>query len=126
MLNRVAVAGLFLAVPACTTIREVPHAQFIPQRKPDVVWVTTTSNATVVVAQPQIHGDTLRGTWAGTQKPVAIPLKRIQSVQAKTPARARTVLVFATVGLVAGVVFWPRQSAGPPVDPCPTGDHDEC
>ena len=126
MLNRVAAAGWLLAVPACTTVREVAHARFIPQHRPALVWVTTTSNAILAVAQPQIDGDTLRGTWAGTQTPLAIPLHRVKSVHAKTPARARTVLVVATVGLMAGIMFRPTHSTSAPVDPCPTGDHDEC
>jgi hypothetical protein len=126
MVSRVAAVGLVLAVPACTTIRQVQPAQFIPQHTPALVWVTTTSNAIVAMAKPQIDGDTLRGTWAGTQNPVAIPLQRIKSVHAKTLARTRTLLVFATLGLVAGVMFRPTHSAGSPVDPCPTGDHDEC
>ena len=87
-------------------------AQFIPQHTPALVWVTTTSNAVVPVAQPQIDGDTLRGTWAGRDRPLAIPLQGSQSVQAKTPAHARTVIVLATAGLLTGVVIWGLRRSG--------------
>jgi hypothetical protein len=127
MLNRVAAVGLVLAVAACTTVRQVQPAQFIPQHTPALVWVTTTGDAVVPVARPHIDGDTLRGTWAGTDKPFAIPMQGIQSVQAKTPATARTVLVGATLGLATGAIIWSitrSGSSGEPV-PCPSGE-EEC
>ena len=127
ILSRVAAVGWLLAVAACTAVREVQPAQFMPQHTPALVWVTTTSSAVVPVAQPQIDGDTLRGTWAGTQKPFRIPLQAIQSVHAKTPAHAQTVLLFATLGLVAGAVI--RSAATPgtrlvQVDQCVDPDTD--
>jgi len=120
MLSRVAAAGWLLAAAACTALREVQPAQFIPQHSPALVWVTTTYSAVVPVAQPRIEGDTLRGTWAGTEKPFAIPLQVIQSVQARTPARAQTVIMFATVGLVVGSTIWALAHAGSslPADDC--------
>jgi len=120
ILSRVAPVGWLLAVAACTALREVQPAQFIPQHTPALVWVTTTYSAVVPVAQPQIDGDTLRGTWAGTQKPLAIPLQGIQSVQARTPARAQTIVAFATVGLVVGSTIWALVHAGSslPADDC--------
>ena len=112
MRNRVAAGGLVLAVTACTTLREVQPAQFIPQHAPALVWVTTTSDALVPVAQPYMDGDTLRGKWAGTEKPFAIPLQGVESVQAKTPARAQTVLLIATLGVVAGAVIRSVAASG--------------
>ena len=112
MLSRVAAVGCVLAVAGCTALREVQPAQFIPRHTPALVWVTTTYSAVVPVAQPQIDGDTLRGMWAGTQKPFAIPLQGIQSVQARTPAHAQTIVAFATVGLVVGSTIWALAHAG--------------
>jgi hypothetical protein len=112
MLSRVAAAGLVLAVAACTTMRHVKPAEFIPQHTPALVWVTTTNAALVPVAQPYMDGDTLRGKWAGTQKPLAIPLLGIQSVQAKTPAHARTVLMVATLGVGLGAMIWSVGRSG--------------
>ncbi len=126
MLDRVAAAGLLLALPACTTIGEVRPTQFIPQRTPALVWVTTTNNAMVAVAQPQIDGDTLRGTWVGTQTPLAIPLQDIQSVQAQTPARTRTVLAFITAGLVAEALIRSLTQSGTRSEPDPCPGDDGC
>src|SRR2546428_12450894 len=112
ILSRVAPVGCLLPVAACPALREGQPAQFIPQHTPALVWVTTTYSAVVPVAQPQIDGDTLRGTWAGTQKPLAIPLQGIQSVQARTPARVQTIVAFATVGLVVGSTIWALVHAG--------------
>ena len=126
-LSRVAAVGWLVAVAACTTLREVPPAQFIPQHAPALVWVTTTNDALVPVAQPYMDGDTLRGKWAGTEKPFAIPLQGVESVQAKTPARAQTVLLIATVGLVAGAVIRSVAASGTrlaQVDQCIDPDTD--
>ncbi len=68
--SRVAVVGALLMVPACTAMREVQPAQFIPQHGPALVWVTTTSDAVIPVARPRIDGDTLRGLWIGLRKPL--------------------------------------------------------
>jgi hypothetical protein len=127
ILNRVAAVGLVLALAACTSVRQVQPLQFIPQHTPALVWVTTTGDAVVPVARPQIDGDTLRGTWAGTDRPLAIPLQGIQSVQAKTPATARTILVGATLAVVTGAILWSvtkTGSSGQTV-PCPSGE-EEC
>jgi hypothetical protein len=128
VLNRVAVGGLVLAVAACTTVRHVPPAEFIPQHAPALVWVTTTSAALVPVAQPYIDGDTLRGKWAGTQKPIAIHLQGIESVQAKTPARSRSILMFATLGVGLGAMIWSIEHSGnAPQGPCAnSSDPEEC
>jgi hypothetical protein len=127
MVNRVAAVGLVLAVAACTSMRQVQPAQFIPQHTPALIWVTTTGDAVVPVAQPHIDGDTLRGTWAGTDRPFAIHLQGIQSVQAKRPATARTVLVGATLAVVTAAILWSvtkTGSSGQTV-PCPSGE-EEC
>lgn len=126
ILSRVAAVGWLLAVAACTAVREVQPAQFIPQHTPALVWVTTTSSAVVPVAQPQIDGDTLRGTWVGTQTPLAIPLQDIQSVQAKTPARTRTVLAFITAGLVAEALIRSLTQSGTRSEPDPCPGDDGC
>jgi hypothetical protein len=119
MLNRVAAGGLVLAVAACTTLQHVQPAEFIPKHTPALVWITTTNAALVPVAQPYMDGDTLRCKWAGTEKPFAIPLQGIQSVQAKTPARARTVLMVATLGALTGAMIWSiKQSGSSPAVPC--------
>jgi hypothetical protein len=121
VLNRVALAGLVFgvaAVGACTTLRRVQPAEFIPKNSPDVVWVTHANKAVVPVAQPEIVGDTLRGMWQGTQRPVAIPLGEIQRVQAKVPDATKTAIVVTggLVGFVAAVYTVWISKAGPRPD----------
>ena len=128
MLHRIAVAGLFLIVSACTAVREVQPAQFIPQHGPALVWVTTTSSALVAVASPRIDGDTLRGMWAGSQRPVAIPLNGVQSMQAKAPSNVRTAILVGTLGLVAGGTIWSmtQKNSGPAGTGCADSMTEEC
>jgi hypothetical protein len=105
-LNRIALAGLLLAVAACMTVRPVQPAQFIPLHNPAVVWVTYTDNSFVPVAGPKIVGDSLKGTWAGLGEPVAMSLSEIKTVQAKIKSPKRTILLFTVVGAaVAGAVY---------------------
>jgi hypothetical protein len=116
--RRVALAGLLLAVGACTSIRQVQTAQYILEQSPDVVWVTYTNNALVPVAEPRIAGDTLRGMRQGTQRPVAIPLGQVRRVQAKVPDPTKTVILLTALGVAAAssVYFVFIRQAGPRPD----------
>jgi hypothetical protein len=105
-LHRVPFAGLLLVAAGCVTVQKVKPAEFIPQHNPPMVWVTATDNSYTPVAQPRIDGDSLKGTWAGLQEPVAISLNEIQSVQAKLPSPKRTVMLVGIVAAsVTGVVY---------------------
>jgi hypothetical protein len=117
VLNRVALAGLSLAAAGCMTVRSVPPAEYIPQHSPAMVWVTYTDNSFVPVAQPRIVGDTLKGTWAGLQEPVSVPLSEIKTVQAKLPSPKRTVMLVTVVALAAGGVAYTIATAGNSGDP---------
>jgi len=116
---RIASAGLLLAVGACTSVKSVQPAAFIPQHSPPVVWVTYTDNSFVPVAQPHMVGDTLRGTWLGLNEPLTIPLDEIQSVQARLPDHARTVILFTTLVVVTGgtAYLWVTAGHNGPYDP---------
>jgi len=127
--SRVAVVGALLMVPACTAMREVQPAQFIPQHEPALVWVTTTSEAVIAVAHPRIDGDTLRGLWTGLRKPLAIPLNGVQTVHARASSPVRTAVLVGAVGLVGGGLVWTltRRSAGLAGTPCdPLADPEAC
>ena len=110
--NRVLFAGLLLVTAGCVTVQKVPPAQFIPTHKPLLVWVTTTDNALTPVSGPEIVGDTLRGTWAGLQEPVAISLGQIQYVQAKLPSPKRTAMLVTVLGVVVGGSIYSIATAG--------------
>lgn len=111
-LNRIASAGLLLAVGACTSVKPVQPAEFIPQHNPAVVWVTYTDQSYVPVAQPHVVGDTLKGVWQGLNEPLTIPFNEIQTVQARQPSPKRTIMLFTTLGVVGGAVIYTYITAG--------------
>jgi hypothetical protein len=115
--NRVPFAGLLLVAAGCVTVQKVQPAEFIPQHKPPMVWVTANDNSYTPVAQPRIEGDSLKGTWAGLQEPVAISLQEIQTVQAKLPSPKRTVLLVAVVAASVTGVAYTIATAGNSGDP---------
>ncbi len=97
---RVSLALVLLSTIGCATLQQVRQpAEFIPKNNPPVVYVTYTDNSIVPVAQPQIKGDSLLGTWQGLSEPVAVPLAQVQSVQAVQHNKKRTTLLI--VGLTA-------------------------
>jgi hypothetical protein len=118
LLNRIALAGLLFGVAgvgACTTLRRVQPAEYFARNSPEVVWVTHTNNTVVPVAQPEIAGDTLKGIWQGTQRPVAIPLDKVRSVQAKARDDMKTAVLLTTLGVAfaSSVYFMWISKAGP-------------
>lgn len=117
-LGRVAGAGLLLGVVACTSVRRVAPTEYLENNAPAVVWVTRSNNTVVVVLEPSIKRDTLRGKMNGER--VKIPLSEIQTVQAKVPDHKKTALLVTTVG-VATVstmyfTFMGKSSGGTTVD----------
>ena len=110
-------AGLVLASVACTSLRRVEPAQFIPAHKPTRVAVWTTAHDVTIVSYPKIDGDTLRGVVF--DEPWAMSLKDVVKVEAKAPDPARTVL--AVVGATAstvGVYLLSASGHGPGRIPC--------
>jgi hypothetical protein len=90
-----------LFVGACTTVRRIQPAAYLADNSPEVVWVTYTNNTVVLVAEPVIIRDTLRGKGPGRRERVKIPLHEIQSVHAKVPDHMKTVLLITTLGVAA-------------------------
>ena len=111
-LNRIALAGMVLTASACMVVRRVQPAQFIPQQKPPVVWVTYNDNSFVPVAGPTMVGDTLKGTWSGLGEPVAVTLSEIKTVQAKIKSPKRTALLFTVVGAALVGVAYTIETVG--------------
>jgi len=117
VLNRIALAAAVLAVAACTSVKPVQPAEFIPSHNPDIVWVTYTDQSFVPVQHPQVVGDTLKGMWAGLSEPVTIPFNQIQTVQAKLPNAKRTIMLATVVGLSVAGVAYTISTAGSSGDP---------
>jgi hypothetical protein len=116
-LNRIPLAGVLVAIGACSSVKAVQPAQFIPQAKPQMVWVTYTDNSFVPVSSPQMVGDTLKGTWGGLGEPLVIPLDQIQSVQARLPDHKRTIILFTVLGVAFTGVGYTLATAGNSGDP---------
>jgi hypothetical protein len=124
--------GLLLTGIGCTSVQRVRPSPFIPEHQPQLVWVTTRDSDLTTVVAPQIDGDTLRGTVAGLEERVAIPVTDILSVKARVPDHARTALLVAGGLVVGGAVTYllaqRSGSAGPgtAVAVCTDPDIDSC
>ncbi|HUL04297.1 MAG TPA: hypothetical protein VLV16_13840 [Gemmatimonadales bacterium] len=92
--------SLALGTAACTSIRPVAPAKLSSKQLPQVVSVTYQDQTVLVVMDPELSADTLKGVRWGTQDSVAIPLASVQTVQAKVPDRTKTLVLVATVGLL--------------------------
>ena len=111
-----AVGWMFASV-ACTGMRQIEPAQFIPAHKPESVSVWTTAHNVTVVSYPRIDGDTLRGvvlteSWA-------MPLKDVVRVEAKEPDPTRTwLLVAGATASAVGVYLFSTSGHGAGIVPC--------
>ena len=93
---------------ACATIQPVQDpARFVTESRPPVVYVTHASRAIIVVADPRVTGDTLRGVWADRRdRPVALPLAQIRRMDARQRDGTRTALFMdVTTPAVAATQF---------------------
>jgi hypothetical protein len=106
MLIREVAVGVVLTAIGCTSTQRVQPAQFVPQRHPQSIMVTTTDSDVTNVMAPKIDGDTLRGTVAGLQERVAIPLKNIVTATAKAPDGTMTAILVGGGLVVGGVVAY--------------------
>jgi hypothetical protein len=106
LLSRVLGVGLAFSVAGCTSVRSVPAAKLTAKQLPHVMSVTYPDNTTLVVMDPELSADTLKGIRWGTQDSVAIPLQSVETVQAKVPDHKKTLLLAGVVGLgVASTVY---------------------
>lgn len=113
MLLRSVAALLALSTMACVTVRPVATpASFIPQRSPDLVWVTAQSGEVIPIAGPHLRGDTLSGKWFGTSDSVSVQLPELRMVYARQPDRTRTAWLIATATAFAGFVVWRAIRSG--------------
>jgi len=98
---------VLVAGSACVSVRPVVSPeQFIPAQQPNLVWVTTTHEEVIPVAEPMVHNAAIRGTWLGLGDSVSVPLSNARLVQARQRDGTRTALLVAGVALAAGIVVW--------------------
>lgn len=99
---RVASASLLVGVGvigACRTVKRIEPAQYLDENSPQLVWVTYTNNTVVLVADPEIRRDTLRGLLQGAR--VRIPMVEIQSIRAKVLDPTKTAILLSAMGVAA-------------------------
>lgn len=106
-LSSVVCICIALGTAACTTVRQVRPADLPSKHLPEVISVTYPDNSVLVLTDPTLTADTLRGLRWGTQDPVAVPLDSVQVVEAKVHDRTKTLLLAAVVGavVVSGIYF---------------------
>jgi hypothetical protein len=95
-----ALLPLALVLVACHSVRPVEPAQLATKQLPPVVSVTYPDQTTLVLMEPSIKADTLRGLRWGTQDSVVIPLANVKTVDAKVSDPTKTLLLVGTVGLL--------------------------
>lgn len=115
--RRALLAAIVLAAtPACTSVRPVlTPDRFIPEQRPELVWVLDEGGDVTPVARPRVAGDSLVGSWEGTGEPVAMKLAHAKEIRARQRDGARTALLVAALAGVGGLVYWgATQGTGPP------------
>jgi hypothetical protein len=93
-----------LSAPACHAWRTemVTPAQAIAEQHPEQVRVTEPSGARLVVLEPTVAGDTLRGRTASGKSSISIPLARVLRLETRKGNAAASRIIAA--GLGAGFV----------------------
>jgi len=101
-----AAAAALLA--ACHTLRPVSAAELNPTTDPRV-WVTRADHSTIVLDEPQVDGDTLRGLIHGESH--RVPLSDAISIRVQRNAPVRTAAVVALGGafLLGGMYYMEHQ-----------------
>ncbi len=94
-------------VSACMSLQPIREpAQFIAASHPRVVYVTATNRAQLAIELPRVSGDTLHGTWVANGAPIAVPLSRVERVEAPQRDGARTFAFAAGAVVVGGVLIY--------------------
>jgi hypothetical protein len=103
---RVLLPALLLAVTACSSVQQVRDpAQFLATN-PALIVVTYEDNSEVPISEPRLRNDTIIGTWEGLSEPVALPLSRIQRVDAiQKDTKRTTLLIVALAGATAVATY---------------------
>lgn len=105
-LARIALATLFIAGTACSSVQTVRDpAQFMATR-PDVVVVVFDDGSEMPIAQPQMRGDTVVGTWQGLNEPVVAPLSQLRRVDAIQKDSKRTALLVLGLATASSVMTY--------------------
>jgi hypothetical protein len=100
----VAVAGL----AACASVQPLKApAAFIPERKPDRVWIASADGEVFQLLNPTIIRDSVVGTLMGTGERYAFPVADTEyQVFAKQHNKGRTATLVGSMALLGGLAAY--------------------
>jgi hypothetical protein len=106
---RLVAALLLCAVSACHTVQPIQPSQ-LSSKAIYRVWITKANDSAIVLADPQLRGDTLAGFVNGAYQEMA--LSEVRSLRAREPAYGRTALLAGalTAAAVAGLMYFENRS----------------
>ncbi len=104
-----ALTVLACAVSACHSMKPVKPDE-LSGKSIHRLWITTAHDSTIVLADPQLRGDTLAGFVNGAYE--EMPLSETRSLRAREPAVARTALLAGalTGAAIAGLAYFENRS----------------
>lgn len=103
---RVALAALFVAGTACSSVQQVRDPVQFLATHPDLIVVTYDDNSEVPVAQPRMSHDTIIGTWDGLNEAVALPMSHVRRVDAiQKDSKKTTMFILGLVGVTAAATY---------------------
>ena len=103
MNRRLLTCGLALTA-ACSSMQHVP-VEYINEVKPVIVELANSYGVVTTVLNPTTSGDTVYGTGMGS-KPVAVPLRQVESISTQRFSSGRTVALLAGATSVAALVAY--------------------
>ena len=90
-------------LPACTTMRAVESpVAFLEQNNPKSVRVYASDGELLVLREPQLRGDTIRGFEPLAQEQMSISLNGIRRMEALQPDKTRTTVFIGAMTLLGG------------------------
>jgi hypothetical protein len=100
---------LVCGVSACHTMKPIQPSQ-LSSETIYRVWITKGNDSAIVLADPQVRGDTLAGFVNGAYQELS--LSEVRSLRARQPAYGRTALLAGalTAAAVAGLVYFENRS----------------
>lgn len=113
------VLALGFAVAACQTVERVPKERLAAPNPPARVWLTLPDHSTIVVASPELHGDTLVGLVDGVRQHFVLTPAGVLTIRKAAPGRT-AVLAIGMVGAM-GLIEYEMMKEDCP-DPCSVSD----
>lgn len=115
MLIRKAILALSALLPACSTMRLVESpVSFLEKNNPPSVRVYASDGELLVLREPQLRGDTIRGFEPLAQEQMSISLNGIRRMEALQPDKTRTTLFIGAMTLLgsAGIYMIANAANG--------------